>query len=164
MNAKHDVGLKGRLLALACVLVVSACGAHITTDGAGITAATSSAAPTLRTVTPQVLALNGVTLLAPNAVAEIRQSAAETTALTLYAADRVLESVLAEVVRPGLSDQLCWIVSLPPQFAPRAHPPIPYLGTRRPLPPNPTYLLVFIDARTGAPLWAASGNELGVTP
>jgi hypothetical protein len=144
-----------------CVLA-SGCGSHsVQRVAEGATAITSSASstpssPTMQTVPSQAFTARDLVLRPPNAAAATSQAQAEEGAKSRYHADRVLETKLAEVVKPGL-DRLCWVISLPPQFATAEHPPLVPGGTAPPT-VKATYLVVFVNAQSGAPIFSASGT------
>ena len=150
------------LAAVAAAGFATGCGAQAHEIGEGDASAASPSAstsdPVLTTVPADAFAARSLTLKAAPGPAPVTQAAAESTAMALVGASRVLETVLAEVVKPGL-DRLCWVVSLPPQYAPAAHPPMDLkAGSVAPSMDPPTYYVVFIDAATGTPIFSSSGS------
>jgi hypothetical protein len=118
----------------------------------------------LSSVSSAALAHVGIRLQPPTGSAVVSQEAAERTATQAAPGRAVRESVLADFSNthavPAIST-LAWAVSLtvPPgsQMA-SAGPPPGYPGM------EPSYLVVFIDARTGAFIMATSQGRLPPRP
>lgn len=108
----------------------------------------------LSTVDADVLASAAVDLTKPTRSPAVTPEAAKAVAEPVAGGGRTLEVRLAdcywEAVRP-LIDQTCWVVSKTPAGLGSHGPP----GSRR---MTATYLVVLIDAQTGAFLKAISGS------
>lgn len=111
----------------------------------------------LSSVSAAALAQAGIRLQPPTSSAVVSQQAAERTAVRSMPGRVVHEAVLADfsdthTVPP--IDTLAWAVSLTVPLrggsnGPRGHPPV-----------KPLYMVVFIDARSGAFIMAAGGGQL----
>jgi hypothetical protein len=135
--------------AVACILLVLG-GGLFTVRASG-----SSAGPSLDSVSAQTLAAGGITLSSPVASAAVSKDAALQRAQSQFAGAQVREAVLAQVRddhQVPVVDKLCWAVSLaPPAGTGSTGPPG---STSRPA----SYLVVFIDAQTGAFVFGTAGN------
>jgi hypothetical protein len=119
-------------------------------------AARSPAGPSLSAVSAQTLAAGGITLSNPTVSATVNKAAAVGVAQNQFPGAQVREAVLAQVrddhQAPPL-DRLCWIVSLVPPAG------VGSVGPSGNTSSPASYLLVFIDARTGAFVFGIAGNE-----
>src|SRR6266700_6145446 len=110
----------------------------------------------LRSVSSAALADAGIRLQPPTSSAVVSQEAAERAAVHAMPGRTVRETVLADFsdthTVPAINT-LAWAVSLtvpPGSWPPSAGPPPGHPGM------EPSYLVVFIDARTGAFIMATS--------
>lgn len=115
----------------------------------------------MSTVPKRAFTSGDISLEQPKGGASVSRAQAEGTAKAAYHADRVQETVLAEVVKPGGFDKLCWVVALPPAFAPPFEVPLPPSGHTAVSSPPAAYLVVFIDAGTGSPIFSSMGTDPG---
>jgi hypothetical protein len=106
----------------------------------------------------------GIRLLPPTSSAVVSQEAAEQAAVRAMRGRTVREAVLADFsdthAVPAI-DTLAWAVSLtvpPSSRPPSAGPPPGHRGM------EPSYLVVFIDARTGAFIMATSQGRFQPRP
>lgn len=120
--------------------------------------------PVLSSVSSAALADAGIRLQPPASSAVVSQEAAERAAVRAMPGRTVRETVLADFsdthAVPAIST-LAWAVSLtvPPGSRPSsAGPPPGHRGM------EPSYLVVFIDARTGAFIMATSHGRLQPRP
>lgn len=123
-----------------------------------ITALAAPAPPTLTTVTTQTLAASGVTLGVPEVPATVSRDAAIQVATAALPGSQSREVVLAQVHNDHLApvlDRLAWVVSIMP-------PGGIYSSSARPggQALQGSYLLVFVDAQTGAFIYATRGGEI----
>jgi hypothetical protein len=113
--------------------------------------------PRVSTATPDQLARSGVLLFNPLPwdSANVIKAQAEAVAVSPEApGTTAAEAVLAEVVKTNPNAEpprLCWVVILPGSAAPSAGPE----GSG---PIQGAYYLAFVDARSGAYLWAVAGR------
>jgi hypothetical protein len=113
----------------------------------------------LSSVSSTALAHTGIRLQPPTSSAVVSQEEAERAAMRKMPGRTVRETVLADLsdthAVPAINT-LAWAVSLtvpPGSRAPSAGPPPGHPGM------EPSYLVVFIDARTGAFIMATSGGR-----
>lgn len=118
----------------------------------------------LRSVSSAALADAGIRLQPPTGSAVVSQEAAERAAVRAMPGRTVRETVLADFsdthAVPAIS-MLAWAVSLtvpPGSRPPSAGPPPGHPGM------EPSYLVVFVDARTGAFIMATSHGRLQGRP
>lgn len=113
----------------------------------------------LNSVTSTALASSGIRLQPPTSTAVVSQEAAERAAVRAMPGRTVHETVLADFSNthavPPINT-LAWAISL-------TVPPGSRMTSAGPPPGHPeierTYLVVFIDARTGAFIMASSGGR-----
>jgi hypothetical protein len=114
----------------------------------------------LSSVSATALAKAGIQLQAPTSAAVVSQAAAERTAVLANPGSAVSETILADFSNthsvPAIN-ALAWAVSLTFPSGRRAASAGPHPGHR---PMEPSYLVVFIDATTGAFIMATSGGRL----
>jgi hypothetical protein len=118
----------------------------------------------LSSVSSAALAHVGIRLQPPASSAVVSQEAAERTAVRAVPGSAVRESVLADFSNthavPAIST-LAWAVSLTVPPGSRRPWAGPFPGSRG---MEPSYLVVFIDARTGAFIMATSQGRLQPRP
>ncbi len=116
--------------------------------------------PMLSSVSSTALAHTGIRLQPPTSSAVVSQEAAERAAVRAMPGRAVRETVLADFSKtdtvPAI-DTLAWAVSM-------TVPPGSRMASAGPFPGHPgmemSYLVVFIDARTGAFIMATGGGRL----
>ena len=116
----------------------------------------------LSSVSSAALAHTGIRLQPPTSSAVVSQEAAERAAVRAAPGRTVRETVLADFSNTPAAppiDTLAWAVSMtvPPGFPMASAGPFPgHPGME----PELSYLIVFIDARTGAFIMATGGGRL----
>lgn len=165
---------RSAVVRLACGLTAlgfTACGAGVARQAGAVAVPTTpppsaSVVPpfAMNTVPASAFTSDDMTVVRSSVSPSIAADAASRTAELSYHADRALETVLADVSKPGFQ-KTCWLVSLPPQFAspfevgiaPASAGGTTFRATSA-TPRPATYLVVFVDASSGQPLFAFSGN------
>ena len=123
----------------------------------------------LGSVSSAALAIAGIRLQPPTSSAVVSQEAAERAAVRAMPGTTVRETVLADLsdthTVPAI-DTLAWAVSLtvPPGSRPPSAGPPPRHPGMKPSYPVVFYLVVFIDARTGAFIMATSQGRFQAPP
>lgn len=121
-----------------------------------LSASATAQPPTLTSVSPRALTERGISLDTPAQAATVSRDAAVRVALWFQARSEIRDAVVAQVRAAGLPEingRTCWVVSIMPPggiWSVIGEPGAPRLPQK--------YLLVFVDARTGAFLLATSST------
>lgn len=159
LNTKTKRFVAGAASIAAALILVSVAAVHAQAT------ATTSGTVALTTVSAATLAANGITLQAPQAgtsPAVSESSAAATASNAVYANSSVREQVLASLTDttvPGMTSRMVWAVSVMPPGG--IHSVGGPAGSAQ---QAQSYMIVFVDATTGAFLYANSGNDVATQP
>lgn len=150
-------------LTIVCAAGLAALGVTLTAASSPSPSPSSSPPPMLSTVSATVLAQAGIQLQEPTSTAAISQSAAEQAALQQMPGSTVREAVLTDFsdahAVPSIST-LAWAISLtpPPGFRAPSQGPAPGPATGNPALNPASYMVIFIDAKTGAFIEGTAGS------
>lgn len=138
------------------VIAGGACAIVLSIALIGVQALSAATPVSLPTISNSVLSTAGITLVTPNAgtTYPVSQADASAAALSAFRGGTVVDSRLVHLMVPSRHpsiDAVCWAVSTTGNTPPSLGPP-------RPAPlPQANYLVVFINATTGAvDFWIAN--------